>query len=97
MQESKSWYSRLRKLRNRLGIYVHGHNAIPLLLATFLFFAIAITQFYYATIANSSALKADSICMFADAISFLGAFLAEVIPSGKLCAKEKLELGVNLL
>lgn len=53
------------------------------------------TQYYYATIANSAALKADSISMFADSISFFGAFLAEVVPSGKICAKDKLELGVN--
>eukprot|EP00615_Pteridomonas_danica_P004918 CAMPEP_0114367548 /NCGR_PEP_ID=MMETSP0101-20121206/30141_1 /TAXON_ID=38822 ORGANISM="Pteridomonas danica, Strain PT" /NCGR_SAMPLE_ID=MMETSP0101 /ASSEMBLY_ACC=CAM_ASM_000211 /LENGTH=238 /DNA_ID=CAMNT_0001517229 /DNA_START=45 /DNA_END=761 /DNA_ORIENTATION=+ len=70
------------------------------MVATLLFLAIASTQYYYAEVANSSALKADSISMFADALSFFGAFLAEVLPQNCLCGKEIIELlvsGISLL
>mmetsp|Transcript_43057 Transcript_43057/g.116158 ORF Transcript_43057/g.116158 Transcript_43057/m.116158 type:complete len:478 (-) Transcript_43057:169-1602(-) len=55
-------------------------NAISLLVAAILFAAITVTQWIFAEIANSDALKADCVSMGVDVLAFLGNLFAECNP-----------------
>merc|ERR1719424_307659 len=61
------------------GCVVSG-NAISLLVAAVLFAAITATQWIFAEIANSDALKADCVSMGVDVLAFLGNLFAECNP-----------------
>eukprot|EP00618_Florenciella_parvula_P002890 CAMPEP_0119537866 /NCGR_PEP_ID=MMETSP1344-20130328/50423_1 /TAXON_ID=236787 /ORGANISM="Florenciella parvula, Strain CCMP2471" /LENGTH=116 /DNA_ID=CAMNT_0007580517 /DNA_START=104 /DNA_END=450 /DNA_ORIENTATION=- len=61
------------------GCWISG-NAISLLVAAILFAAITVTQWIFAEIANSDALKADCVSMGVDVLAFLGNLFAECNP-----------------
>jgi Co/Zn/Cd efflux system component len=68
-------------------------NAISLLTAAILFAAITATQWIFASIANSDALKADCVSMGVDVLAFLGNLFAECNPFPD--SKRKLELTMS--
>ena len=70
-------------------------NALSLLTAFVLFSTITAVQYYYATVANSNALKADCVSMAVDALAFLGNLFAECLPQGSALGKRRIELLVR--
>ena len=74
------------------GCWISG-NAISLLVAAILFAAITVTQWIFAEIANSDALKADCVSMGVDVLAFLGNLFAECNPFPD--SKRKVELTMS--
>lgn len=59
-----------------------------------MFSTITVVQWFFASIANSNALKADCTSMGVDAIAFLGNLFADCLPHDSNLGKRRIELTV---